>query len=50
MKKDVKVQKLQLTRETLHGLGSTDLQIALGGATTTKFGCTVSCGQLTCLC
>ena len=45
MKKNLRIQKLQLTRETLHSLQSADLQAALGGATTTKFICSEVCSN-----
>ena len=45
VKKNLRIQKLQLTRETLHSLQSADLQAALGGATTTKFICSEVCSN-----
>jgi hypothetical protein len=52
VKKDLKVKKMQLSRETLNNLDSTDLQVAVGGATApcTNFCTKLSCGRLTCLC
>ncbi|HEX4494586.1 MAG TPA: hypothetical protein VIE43_02865 [Thermoanaerobaculia bacterium] len=52
MKKDLtarKMQKLQLSRETLCTLKTTDLQVAVGGVTLLP--CTNNCtGKGTCFC
>jgi hypothetical protein len=54
VKKDLKVKKLRLSRETLKNLEKTELQVAVGGAAsvpcTKKPLCTMSCGRPTCTC
>ncbi len=54
MKKNLRVKKLTLSRETLNNLATTDLQAVAGGVTkqVTKkpLLCSAPCTTLTCLC